>query len=232
MIKRRFIFGKVDLTDKGILETVKYSNLSISHNVFERTNKPSIYRNSKRNEKEVSVNFRIITDTTNPIEIENQMDKIVADLKYEDYAELNLSDKFCRAVLSSAENTVYGNTGLMELIFVNYDGLFYSSEKTIQLKNKIENNGVDDTDNVIFEINPYLNKVTLAHITTGNKIIMLDVKPNETVYVNLETKTVKQNTRHVKLDSLSDFFVLRKGINNFALNGGTCTVKVREVVAL
>ncbi|MFM1525274.1 MULTISPECIES: phage distal tail protein [Helcococcus] len=232
MIGSRLKFGNVDLSKKTIIEQATYEKLSIVHNTFSRTLRPDVYRNSKRNVKQINIEARYISDTTDMRKVEKELEKIIAELKYEELKELNINEKYCKAVLSEADYSVLGHTALLNLTFINYDGLFYSKVKNVKLTDKLVNEGVDDTEYVVFEITPNKKNVTLTHITSGNKIILPDVSVGNKVFIDLETKTVKQNSRHVKMDSLSDFFVVKKGTNEFKIEGGNVEVKIREVLAL
>ncbi|MDO4778462.1 MAG: hypothetical protein Q4A42_02775 [Tissierellia bacterium] len=231
MIGSKLVFGNVELSSKGVVETVESEGLSINPITLARTLKPDVYFGHKRELKRVNVDFTIIHSNMNTREIESKLDKIIGDLHYEGLAELNVNDFTCKAFLVGVKSSTIGNTGSLKLEFINFDGLFYSTEKIAPLNINFTSNSLIDSEKAIIELMPNASRVVVSD-SKGSSIILEEVILNKTCTIDLEKMRVLQNNIDVKLDLLSDFFKIRRGTNKIVVNGATGTIKHREVLKL
>lgn len=234
MIGNFLKFGRVDLSRRGVIEEAKYEDLSINLVTLSRALLPDYYFTRKRNTKEINIDFRYIHNSMDNRKIENILENIIGSLYEEEKALLQINDKYCEAVLADAKKQVEGNTGYIELKFINLDGVFYGEllEKRGSPSNSITilNDGIIASDEVLI-----IAECLEADIKITNNTKSINVKDNKVgdfIKIDLKNKTVMSGSRHLNLDLYSDFFNLQKSTNNIIAKGCKVNIKYRKVVAL
>lgn len=234
MIGNFFKFGRVDLSKKGVIEKAEYEDLSINLVTLSRALLPDYYFTRKRNTKEINIDFRYIHNSMDNRKIENVLEDIIGSLYEEEKELLQINDKYCEAILVGAKKQVEGNTGFIELKFINLDGVFFGEllEKRGNSSRPITilNDGIIASDEAMIIAECLESNIK---ITNGPKSI--NVKNNKIgdfIKIDLKNKTVKSGNSHLNIDLYSDFFNLGKGSNNIIVKGCNVDIKYRKVVAL
>lgn len=231
MIGSKLIFNEVDFNQEGCtVEVFQPESLSWDIIYYERADVQPYFNKRKRRLKEVPVTCTMITDTKDRRANEKRASEFISSLFALGFSWLQINDLYCRAVLAEVNRSFFSNTITFDLTFINLDGLWYGPEITTS-NLTITNNGVLETDNVIFEIMPTASQVVLKN--SLGKIMTIDASSTTApVIIDVMSMTVKQSGRHAPLTPSSRFFPLIKGTNNLVLTGGTPTIKYREVVEL
>lgn len=235
MIGNKLTFGSVTLNSfnavkRGTIEKAEYDSLSIELISLAKTLLPDEYLTYKHTWKSITVDYRLIVNYHDIRRLENELDDIIGSLHRQKKAELNINGNTCNAFLLKANKSVLNNSGYIELEFINFDGLFFSEEKTVNFGRVFNNTGKKETSRAKLEITPTSNIVKVSK--NGSNIIVQNAPLNAKLVIDLENKTVISGGVHQALDLKSDFFVIDYGNNTISITGGTGVIKYREVKAL
>lgn len=230
MVGRIVAFDDINLHDIGVVESVTKENLSIELIDYVRAEAPNVYKKFKRNSKEINVTVRIIKKYVDYPRLEKEMDKIIISLHTKGMQWLNANGLHCEAVLVKANHKVFINSGELNLTFINYNGLFFSEEKTVNIGSKINLGLITGEEKIKIILNPtnitgklkYRDK----HIEYRNVIQGLEIT------IDLNRKTIKQLGKHVAITMESSFFVLENNTDVITGTNLSGKIKYREVVAL
>lgn len=221
--------NKVHLHNLGVIEDIKYTNLSSNLIFKDIALRPSHFQRRVRDLKEINIALRVI-DKNLRAETKRKVDEIVGASYSEKpflYAENNT--KFCDVVLSSADSEYLFTKGLLMLTFINLDGLWYGEEKIATTS--ITNNGVIATSKATLSITPSQTAVTIKD-GKGGIISITALNTTSIITVDLYNKTVSQNGKYIPLSLTSRFFNFDKGVTTLTITGGTVNTVYREVIAL
>jgi len=224
-------FGSFVLSDLGVVEHAEYENLSIDVLTLERALLPPEYFATKRNFKSISVQFRYIHNTIKIREIEKKLDSIIGQLHNIGLEWLVINDLRCNAVLAKAKRNVVGNTGVIDLEFINVNGLFYGEHKIESVSTSLTIDTLIPTDHFIIYAKPTVANASVTHVNSGKKITLVDA-PLKEIELNNYRKTAMTGGVHVGITLDSEFFKLDNGVNTFSFTGMTAKIGYREVVAL
>ena len=228
MIKNEVRIGDIELHKLGTIETIEYSKLSNDILYHEIANRQPRVQGRKRQLKEVSLKIRI-HDTSSRAETKKQIDEIVGLSFSDSPISLIENGKYCRAILTDAEDEYTFKNGLLNLKFVNLDGLWYGEEKSGKLT--IDNQGIISTDFATISIVPSSPNVTLKD-GKGHALKMTALNTTNAIVIDLENKTVTQNEKHIELSTDSRFFSFEKGKTIMIVSNGATNTTYREVIAL
>ena len=228
MIKNEVRIGEIELHKLGTIETIEYSKLSSDILYHEIANRQPRVKGRNRQLKEVSLKIRI-HDKSSRAETKKQIDEIVGLSFSDSPISLIENGKYCRAILADADDEYTFKNGLLNLKFVNLDGLWYGEEKSSKLT--IENQGIISTDFATISIVPSALNVILKD-GKGHMLKMTALNTTSPIAINLENKTVTQNGKHVELSTDSRFFSFEKGKTIMIVTNGATNTTYREVIAL
>lgn len=230
MLGRKVIFDDTNLHELGVVESVTKENLSIELVDYVRAEKPNVYKKFKRTSKEVTVRIRLIKGYIDYPRLELEMDKVIIKLHTTGLKMLNVNGLYAECVLANANHKVYANTGELNLTFINYDGLFYGQEKTVNIGQGINLDLATGDERLFIKLRP--NNVS-GKVTLGEEYIEFrNVLRDREIIIDFNKKTIKQLGENVEITLSSTFFNLKKGQNTITGSNVTGTIHYREVVAL
>lgn len=228
MINNEVIINGTQLHKLGTIESIEYSKLSNDILYHEIANRQPRVKGRKRQLKEVTLKIRI-HDKSSKAETKKQIDEIVGLSFSDSPISLVENGKYCRAILTDAEDEYTFKNGLLNLKFVNLDGLWYGEEKSGKLT--IDNQGIISTDFATISIMPSAPNVMLKD-GKGHALKMTALNTTSAIIIDLENKTATQNGKHVELSTDSRFFQFEKGKTIMIVTNGATNTTYREVIAL
>lgn len=231
----KIIFNKYNSTANNfkyriILENIEFDKLNREVLTTPIALKPSKFMGFKHSERKVSMNFRLIFDTMKRKIIEDELYKFIKIFsKYEDSVAISSTEFYFNGVLENVDYSILNNTALIEIDFIDFDGVFYSQLKKYNNGDKIITSG--KTDFIIIKIMPIgTSQFTIKDSRTGKKLIITPLVASQEITVDLKEKRVHSKNVNLPITFDSEFFDLNGTTTIIVQNVNSATIEVREVL--